>query len=324
MTEDQNEAGSPCCAADRGTDSAEANETRRESGGTSPEEADTGRMVEIESGSFLMGTDDEGFPADGEGLVREVTVDSFYIDRYHVTNADFVQFVRDTGYTTDAERFGWSFVFQDFISPDDEGYVMDTVPDAPWWCAVKRATWVQPEGPSSSIEDRLKHPVVHVSWCDARAYCEWANKRLPTETEWEFAARGGLEQKTFPWGDELVSNGEHRCNIWQGSFPDENTKEDGYLGTAPVTEYEPNGYGLYNVAGNVWEWVGDRFSATHHRDGPRDNPTGPPTGDERVMRGGSYLCHESYCNRYRVAARSKNTPESSTGNIGFRCVVDVA
>ena len=322
MTAERNSSDSACCAAGRDHESDEDAGARLGPESTTAANADTGRMVEIDGGSFLMGTDDEGFPADGEGPVREVSVDSFYIDRYHVTNADFVQFVRDTGYTTDAEKFGWSFVFQDFVAPEDEEHVMDVVPDAPWWCAVEGATWYQPDGPSSSIEDRLKHPVVHVSWRDAQAYCEWSGKRLPTEAEWEYAARGGLEQKRFPWGDELNPDGQHRCNIWQGSFPDENTGDDGYLGTAPVTEYEPNGYGLYNVSGNAWEWVGDWFSATYHRDGPRDNPIGPPTGDERVMRGGSYLCHDSYCNRYRVAARSKNSPDSSTGNIGFRCVVN--
>lgn len=326
MSENDDSPDHPCCAgARRDTESGSTHVSQTQSAEeeTSVDDANTSRMEKIEGGSFLMGTDDDvGFPADGEGPVREVTVDSFYIDRYAVTNAEFVQFVRDTGYTTDAEKFGWSFVFKDFLSPDQEEYIQDNLPQAPWWYAVEGANWFRPEGPGSSIEDRLKHPVLHVSWRDAQAYCDWANKRLPTEAEWEYAARGGLEQKRFPWGDELRPEGEHRCNIWQGTFPDENTGDDGYLGTAPVTEYEPNGYGLHNVSGNAWEWCADWFSSTYHRDGPRDNPTGPADGEERVMRGGSYLCHRSYCNRYRVAARSKNTPNSSTGNIGFRCVAD--
>ena len=281
------------------------------------------RMVEVPAGEFRMGTDsDVGFPADGEGPARAVYLDAFRIDRYAVTNAEFLQFVRNTGYTTETEEFGWSFVFEDFVAPADRSQVMQSVDAAPWWVAIEGANWLRPEGPNSSITDRLKHPVTQVSWADAEAYAEWAGKRLPTEAEWEKAARGGIVGKRYPWGDELMPDGEHRCNIWQGEFPEHNTEADGYFGTAPVDAFAQNEYGLHSVAGNVWEWCADWFSPDHHVDGPRENPTGPENGDSRVMRGGSYLCHRSWCNRYRVAARSKNTPDSATGNIGFRLAMD--
>jgi formylglycine-generating enzyme required for sulfatase activity len=268
-----------------------------------------------------MGTDDPiGFPNDGEGPVRAVALKPFWIDTVAVSNAWFAKFVDATGYLTEAERYGWSFVFGGLL-PDDFSSTRGAA-QAPWWRQVFGADWRHPEGPYSSVESRMDHPVVHVSWNDARAYCVWAGRRLPTEAEWEYAARGGLEQRRYAWGDELTPDGEWRCNIWQGTFPLRNTLEDSYLGTAPVDEFEPNGYGLYNVSGNVWEWCSDWFHSSFHFHGPRDNPTGPPFGQAKVMRGGSYLCHDSYCNRYRVAARSSNTHDSSTGNTGFRCTRD--
>ena len=280
-------------------------------------------MALVVGGEFLMGTDDStGFLSDGEGPVRKVLVNPFYMDISTVTNAQFTKFVKATRYKTEAENFGCSFVFHSFVSRKAAIGATQVVAEAPWWWQVRCANWRHPEGPGSNIKDRQDYPVVHVSWHDAINYCEWAGKRLPTEAEWEYAARGGLEQKTYPWGDELRPNGQHRCNIWQGVFPDQNTSEDDYVGTAPAQSFPPNDFGLYNMSGNVWEWASDWSSNTFHLQGPRENPKGPATGSTKVIRGGSYLCHDSYCNRYRVAARSANTPDSSTGNLGFRCVMD--
>lgn len=279
------------------------------------------KMIYIPGGEFLMGSvDSDGIPADGEGPVRKVKVDSFFIDQHAVTNLQFKEFVEATNYKTDAEKYGWSFVFYKLLTEKNAKAVQHFVTQTPWWTVVEGACWFRPEGVDSHIESRLNHPVVHVSWNDAKAYCQWAGKRLPTEAEWEYAARGGLVQKRYPWGDELFPNGEHRCNIWQGKFPVENTEDDGYLGTAPVDSYQPNGFGLYNMSGNVWEWCENWFSADFHLFDKSDNPKGPTLGETRSMRGGSYLCHDSYCNRYRVGARTSNTPDSSTGNLGFRCV----
>ena len=277
-------------------------------------------MVYLEGGTFLMGTPQPTFPADGEGPVREVTLSPFWIEPYALTNAHFAAFVEATGYTTEAERFGWSFVFYQFL-PEDAPPTQG-VADAPWWRQVFGASWKHPEGPYSSVDERLNHPVIHVSWNDASAYASWAGKRLPTEAEWEYAARGGLEQNTFPWGDRLVPDKKHRCNIWQGTFPSKNTAKDGFVGTAPVDAFEPNGYGLYNMTGNTWEWCSDWWS-TSHGEGPYLNPRGPEEGQAKVIKGGSHLCHASYCNRYRVAARTSNTPDSTTGHMGFRVVRDV-
>ncbi|WP_269449815.1 formylglycine-generating enzyme family protein [Auraticoccus cholistanensis] len=284
-------------------------------------------LVDIPAGSFWMGSDsDEVFPADGEGPVRQVSTGAYAIAAHAVTNADFAEFVAATGYRTDAERFGWSFVFHLLVHPGAREHVVDAaVPGAPWWRGVRGATWSAPGGPGSDLDGLLDHPVVHVSYADAQAYVAWRGARLPTEAEWERAARGGLEQATYPWGDELTPGGQHRANIWQGVFPERNTLEDGFLGTAPVDAFEPNGYGLHNTSGNVWEWTSDLFSATYHRhDKPatRENPQGPRYGLSRVVRGGSYLCHRSYCNRYRVAARTSVTDDSSLGHTGFRVVVD--
>ncbi|MBT3274884.1 MAG: formylglycine-generating enzyme family protein [Spirochaetales bacterium] len=283
-------------------------------------------MVFLDGGRFLMGTDDTvGFPADGEGPVREVTISPFYVDKYAVSNARFKKFVDSTGYRTESEHFGWSFVFQSYVPQK----LMNTekvraVQGLQWWLGVDGARWDRPEGPGSDIKSRMDHPVVHISWSDAAAFCQWARMRLPTEAEWEYAARGGLEQKRYVWGDDLTPADKHMCNIWQGEFPNTDTADDGFAGTCPVSSYESNGYGLYCVAGNVWEWCSDWFSPRHRWRSAGTNPAGPAAGSAKVMRGGSHLCHSSYCNRYRVAARTSNTPDSATTNLGFRCVRNAA
>jgi len=279
-------------------------------------------QVRLPTGSFEMGDAfDEGYPADGETPVHTVRLESFHIDATAVTNAAFATFVKATGYRTEAELFGSSAVFHLAVPPGSPG-VIGVATGTPWWMNVQGACWRHPEGPASSIADRQNHPVVHISWHDAQAYCAWAGKRLPTEAEWEFAARGGLERRRFAWGDELVASGRWSCNIWQGRFPDLNTLEDGFLTTAPVKSFRPNGFGLWNTAGNVWEWCADWFSPTYYAESPQLSPRGPAQGEERVLRGGSYLCHESYCHRYRVGARSSNVPDSFSGNLGFRCAND--
>ena len=308
-----------CCAATKPNEVAPAKVAEAISLTTTG--ASTEGMVRLDGGEFLMGADDrEGFPADGEGPIRKVTVRPFYIACCAVSNAQFAAFVKAAGYRTEAERDGWSFVFGGLL-PDD---FPDTpgVAAAPWWRQVADADWRHPIGPQSSLDGFMDHPVTHISWSDTQEFCSWAGKRLPTEAEWEYAARGGREQRRFPWGDELTPEGAHLCNIWQGTFPSHNAVDDGYFGTEPVAAFPPNAFGLYNVSGNVWEWCSDWFSPTFHVDGSSIDPVGPPGGQAKVMRGGSYLCHRSYCNRYRVGARSSNTPDSFTGNTGFRCVRD--
>lgn len=273
------------------------------------------RAVLIEAGSFRMGTEDpDRNRADGESPVRSVDVPAFRIDPACVTNAEFAAFVAETGYVTEAEEFGWSFVFGALLEREVRR-ASPKPPGTPWWRAVDGARWDAPEGPGSTVTDRGDHPVVHVSLRDAEAFASWCGMRLPREAEWEKAARGGLDQARYAWGDELTPGGEHRCNIWQGAFPVRNTLEDGFLGTAPVRSFPPNGFGLYEVAGNVWEWCSDRWTTGQAQS---------LDGDVRVMRGGSYLCHDSYCNRYRVAARSSTAAEDASGNKGFRLAVDAA
>lgn len=311
---------SACCAPTAARPESAIRPTRAPEGAGTVRSSMDG-LVLLDGGSFMMGSVDADVnPGDGEGPVREVTLSPFWIGRHTVTNTEFAEFVRETRYRTGAEHFGWSYVFASFLSSHLRRGA-ERPEAAPWWCRVDAAYWAAPEGPGSTIEDRMDHPVVHVDHNDTLAYCAWAGLRLPTEAEWEYAARGGLQGKRYPWGDDLTPDGDHRCNIWQGKFPVHNTVEDDHRGTAPAESFEPNGFGLYCVAGNVWEWCSDWWTTEHPLAGARD-PQGPADGQMRVMRGGSYLCHKSYCNRYRLAARTNNDPSSCSGNIGFRCAKD--
>ena len=262
----------------------------------------------------------DAHPADGERPVHEIWLSPVFIDATSVTNDDFARFVEATDYRTEAEIFGYSAVFHLALEANVSD-ILGRPPQTPWWLGVAGADWRRPNGRNSSIEGLGHHPVVHVSWNDAQAYCRWAGRRLPTEAEWEYAARGGLAGKRYPWGNELMPKAnDFLCNIWQGVFPTLNEGSDGWLTTAPVRSYSPNGYGLWQMIGNVWEWCADWFDPSYYARAPVENPRGPDTGSRRSMRGGSYLCHPSYCNRYRNSARSSNTPDSSAGNIGFRTV----
>jgi formylglycine-generating enzyme required for sulfatase activity len=258
-------------------------------------------LVQVRAGDFLMGNDGpDAVPGDHEGPVRSVHVDAFSIARATVTNRQFAEFVRATRYVTDAERSGTSFVFYLQVPDAQRRDARRVVPGIPWWVEVADASWQRPEGPGSHVHARADHPVVHVSWHDAQAYCAWSGTRLPSEAEWERAARGGLAGKRFAWGDDLWRDGEPRCNVWRGMFPSQ--PAPGWSpGTIEAQAGEANGFGLHNVCGNVWEWCSDCF-----------------TPGRRSLRGGSFLCHDSYCNRYRVAARNSNTPAATASNIGFR------
>lgn len=280
--------------------------------------AGLGRLVPIRGGAFTMGNDvDEGFAADGEGPSRRVVVGDFAIGEATVTNRAFAEFVRATGYVTTAEELGSSFVFYLQVPEERRARMRRTAPGLPWWLDVEGACWQRPEGPGSQVHDRPQHPVVHVSWLDAQAFCAWAGCHLPTEAQWEYAARAGLEARRYPWGDELEPEGKPRCHIWQGDFP-RSTRGGWEPGAIPAKSFAPNGYGLYDMCGNVWEWCADAFSPSYHLSTSGVDPLCDEDTGRRSLRGGSFLCHDSYCNRYRVAARSSNTPTTSASNIGMR------
>ncbi|CAE7692564.1 Sumf1 [Symbiodinium pilosum] len=315
-------------------------------------------MVEIPAGRFHMGERKERvqFPQDGEGPVRPVQMSGFWMDRFEVSNRKWQDFVQETGYLTDSERLGDSFVAELYLSDAVNAAIDKKVDAVPWWLPVPNASWHKPEGSDSALSgansrygDRWNHPVVHISWNDAEAYCRWRNASLPTEAQWEYAARGGLEGKLYPWGDTKYGNESkeikprHRMNIWQGTFPKENTAKDGYLKTAPVDAYGPqNDWGLYNLVGNVWEWTSDWYSPVHfltekNKDTGLVDPKGPEIEEldelvemgylkkdssgqyEKIKKGGSFMCHKSYCYRYRICARSHLTADGAAHHTGVRC-----
>lgn len=299
-------------------------------------------MAWIPGGTFWMGSD-EFYPE--ERPAHQVSVDGFFMDEHHVTVAEFRRFVKDTGYVTTAELQPRA---EDYPDADPAllvpGSLVFVSPPGPvplddfrrWWSWMPGANWRMPEGPGSSIAGRERHPVVHVSYFDALSFAEWAGKELPTEAEWEFAARGGLDRARFVWGDEFAPRGRFRANTWQGEFPWENTADDGFVGTSPVGSYGPNGYGLVDMAGNAWQWTTDLFTTQHGADGRETSPAhaccipanprssvgeGEEDYPSRVIKGGSHLCAPNYCLRYRPAARQAETVETSTCHIGFRCIV---
>ena len=283
-------------------------------------------FVTIPAGEFLMGTDQPFYPTDGESPSRSVWLDEFKISQFSVTNSEFAAFIEATGYQTEAEIYGWSYVFNGFIDETTASkQVAGVAASAPWWLAIEGAYWFKPFGNSKTIEDILNHPVVHVTHNDALEFCRWSGYKLPTEAQWEKASRGGLSGKLFPWGDSLLVDDSHQANIWQGEFPHLNTNEDGYFGTAPVDSFVANNFGLFNTVGNVWEWTNDFWSARWHIPESvetRRNPAGPhKESGNRVLKGGSFMCHDSYCYRYRNSARTFNSPNTSTSHIGFRCIL---
>jgi formylglycine-generating enzyme required for sulfatase activity len=293
------------------------------------------QSIWIEGGTFLMGSD-EFYPE--ERPAHRVAVDGFWMDAHPVTVDEFRRFVAATGWVTIAERPPDPAAYPDvdpallvpgsLVFRQPPRRVSLTMPQV-WWAYVPGACWHRPEGPGSSLTGRENHPVTHVAYPDAEAYADWAGAALPTEAEWEFAARGGLEAATFVWGDEFAPGGRLMANTWQGEFPWQNLELDGFIGTAPVGSFRPNGYGLFDMAGNVWEWTADCFTPHHPTPSsaccvPR-NPQVPavvPSGPaSRVLKGGSHLCAPNYCLRYRPAARSPQVVDSSACHIGFRCVV---
>jgi sulfatase modifying factor 1 len=305
-------------------------------------------MVLIPGGTYMMGSEDARARPD-ESPSHQVTVDGFWMDVTEVTNAQFREFVEATGYITTAEKKpSWEELKKQLPpgTPEPPAHVLVasslvfTPPDTPvsldnssqWWSWVQGASWRHPQGPEDTIEGKDNHPVVHVSWEDAQAYAQWKGNRLPTEAEWEWAARGGLDNPRYPWGNANIKDGKPKANIWQGEFPHKNTLGDSYYATAPTKSFAPNGFKLYDIAGNVWEWTSDWYDADYYRvakeKGVNVNPTGPqhsydlqePHAPKKVLRGGSYLCHENYCESYRVSARMKSSPDTGAGHIGFRTV----
>lgn len=304
---------SSCCTPSRNAEAATPPSSPAGSRGSPAE------RVHFAATRSFVGTDRPMLPQDGEGPRRAVKLAPFWLEQTTVTNARFATFVDATGYVTEAERFGWSPVFRGLLGEDAPA---PSATSTPWWVKVDGACWSAPEGPGTSILGREDHPVVHVSWADAKAFAAWCGGRLPTEAEWEHAARGGLADPRFPWGEAEPDDQTFYANIWQGQFPHTNTRVDGYLGTSPVGAFAPNGAGLYDMAGNVWEWNADAFrvrSLSRQAKARNENAT---RTQEKLLKGGSFLCHISYCYRYRIAARSALTADSSASNTGFRVAYD--
>lgn len=310
-----------CC----GPSSGEAN--RRAPGSVLPPqlsqagECEKPEIVWLDGGRSYSGMHKPLIPEDGEGR-RDVRLKPFGIERFAVTNRRFATFVDATGYRTEAESFGWSFVFKDALTPELRASSQRVIA-TPWWHRINGADWRRPAGAGSSVENLLDHPVVHISWVDANAFAAWAGGRLLSENEWEFAARGGRDV-IYPWGDQDPADDAPRCNIWQGVFPDRNIVADGYVATAPVDAFEPNGFGLYNMAGNCWEWCSDPFRTRSLSVAGKARDLNSQRTSEKLLKGGSYLCHRTYCHRYRIPARMGRPPDTTSAHIGFRIGYDPA
>lgn len=310
--------------------------------------ASTKNMVWIPDGEFIMGGNSNEARFD-EFPRNKIKLDGFWMDKTEVTNAQFKEFIDSTGYITDAEKnIDWELMKKELPKDTPKPHDSSLMPSSlvfkqpqhhinlnnfgAWWQFIKGANWRQPEGKNSSLENKENHPVVHVSWNDAVAYAKWAGKRLPTEAEWEYATRGGKENTIYPWGNEIVDAG--KANYWTGEFPSKNTQKDGFFTTAPVQSFPPNNYGLYDMAGNVWEWCSDWYHAHYYKSLENDipkNPKGPlksydpmePNIPKKVLRGGSFLCNDNYCSGYRNSARMKSSPSTGLSHTGFRCVADL-
>ncbi len=278
-------------------------------------------MIRVPGGRSFVGTNSPEIPQDGEGPEREVVLADFGLEAETVTVARFAAFVEATGYVTEAQRFGWTAVF--FGDQAHLSAATSVGARLPWWHSIDGAYWRQPEGPDSSVETRMDHPVTQVSWADANAFAAWVGGRLPTEAEWEHAARGGAEPRRFPWGDAEPNDETIFANIWQGQFPHRNSLADGYERTAPARSFEPNPLGFYNMAGNVWEWTRDAFKVRSLSRQARLRNAQALEQSEKVLKGGSFLCHISYCYRYRIAARMALSPDSAASNAGFRVAYDL-
>jgi formylglycine-generating enzyme required for sulfatase activity len=304
-------------------------------------------MQLVPGGEFEMGADDDSGQPD-EYPRHLVKIDSFWMDEHEVTNAEFAAFVKATGYITTAEKpISKEEIMASLPPGSPEPDSADLLPGSlvfvptqtavdlndvsQWWSFERGASWQHPEGPGSDLKGKEQHPVVHISWDDAQAYAKWARKRLPTEAEWEYAARGGLKGQPFPWGSETPQASPGKTNIWNGHFPYQNSQADGFYGTAPAKSFPPNAYKLYDMAGNVWEWTADWYDNSYYsqvKPGTRNpegsntpnDPSDDPANVKRVIRGGSFMCSDEYCRGYRVSARMKTTPSSGLSNLGFRCV----